>query len=81
MFSDTWNRSFLRSTITTPFSVNTIEIGVTGRKDRIGEDSGVKARLRARRNPVFCELEEISMLAVEKTNLLVMRVNIYLCSR
>jgi hypothetical protein len=67
--------------MTALFSVNTIEIGVTGREDGIGEDSGVKARLRVRRNLVFCELEEISMLAVEKTNLLVMRVNIYLCSR
>jgi hypothetical protein len=61
--------------------VNTIEIKVIGREDRIRKDLDVKARLRVRRNLVFYELEEISILAVEKINLLVIRVNIYLYSR
>ena len=49
--------------------MNVIEIGVTGREDGIGEDSGVKARLWARRNPVFYKLKEVSILAIKKLNL------------
>jgi hypothetical protein len=45
--------------------VNVIEMGATGREDGIGEDLGVKARLLASRNPVFCELKEVPKLAIK----------------